>query len=489
MLAHQAVRLCLSSLLICSSISALEFSVGTSVPLGLTYDGRVVWIADARTKNLYGYDAEEKRPIRPVPIRISGLRDIDFLYPHLITVFPYHIAKIDPITGNVVEKTNLSKIADPVSIALDGEMAYIFNRADSRVYRFHVREKNIYGSFKVEVDNPRGMTYYRNYLWVIDKSGRVLKINAKSGETVSSIQLPDKSYGVTFIAGMMHISQPGSVRSIDFIETENYVASNLRELNFRGEIQIPLPWAAEQIKEEPELGLSLTAFPFSPRQRMRRIDAEPSDLRFRRDAEGSSTAKVEVRQNTKTLRYSLKTSFSVYSLTYTLQKDSIAAYFKRKALSPALLEYLEIPENSQELQTRLSPFISQWDREDDSVHPYVLPERWQKWQLKSLSDQLYFARASGIPARYIQVFNIKENKTEIFLQMYFDPVGWVTLTPDYDLSRPKEFPFSNNYIELDIPDKLQFLPEPIPTESVPRVQKSRLIWQNIVVIDSTNTGN
>lgn len=479
------------------ALYSIEFTVNTSVPLGMAYDGRVLWIADQRTKNLYGYDVQDKRPIREVAIRIQGLRDIDFRYPHLITVYPNYLAVIDPITGNVVDRHILSSLDDPVSICLnahDTDVAYIFNRSDSRVYRYHLKQKNFQGSFALQIKNPRAMTFYRNSLWVSDKGGRLNRVDPKNGEIISFLNLPPDSYGVSFLSGILHVSRPGNVQTVDFIETDNYVASNRKVFNFRGKISLRAPWSQKQRKQEPALGIHFTSFPFSPRQRYRRIQSVAhkgkNPLRFRRDRAGNAKGIASFDKNETTIDHQISVSFTVFDLTYIVNSQNRKQFFNRAPLTKELLQYIENIEMDSKLEKKFRPFLREWSKKEDARHPIELEPLFQKSGITNLFEKVYLARQAGIPARRVMVYSVSKKKYLVLFQFYAAPLGWLTISPEYNVQKPQEFPLGNDYIELYILDDIKIKPTPKSNKNENIKQNEQLInWAEIVVIDASKDGS
>ena len=218
-------------LLFLNPLLADDLQLDTKIPLGLAHDGQILWISDAQTRQLTGYDVGQKKRLATRTLAYD-VRDLAFWAPNLVTVAPNYVLVINPINGDLVDKIPLKGIADPVAIALDMHQAYIYNREDKKIYRVHLVDRMQFGSFTPEISSDiRSMTFYKGFLWAVAKDGKAYKISPSDGGQVSFLPLPEGCYGISFVDGGMYVARPGQVRSVDFIETESYVAAARR--NFR----------------------------------------------------------------------------------------------------------------------------------------------------------------------------------------------------------------------------------------------------------------
>ena len=210
------------------SLFADDLQFETKVPLGLAHDGQILWIGDAQTRELTGYDVAQKKKLATRMLSFD-IRDLAYWAPNIVTVAPNYVLVINPINGDLVDKIPLKGITDPVAIALDMHQAYIYNRADKKIHRVHLVDRLQFGSFTPEITaDVRSLTFYKGFLWAIAKDGKAYKISPADGAQISFLPLPDSSYGIAFVDGGMYVARPGQVRSVDFIETENYVAAARR---------------------------------------------------------------------------------------------------------------------------------------------------------------------------------------------------------------------------------------------------------------------
>lgn len=447
-------------LFVAAPLAADDLQLETKVPLGLAHDGQILWIGDADSRELTGYDVGQKKKLATRTLAYD-IRDLAYWSPHVVTVAPNYVFVINPINGDLVDKIPLKGIADPVAIALDMHQAYIYNRADKKIYRVHLVDRLQFGSFTPEVSaDIRSMTFYKGFLWAIAKDGKAYKLSPSDGAQISFLPLPEASYGITFVDGGMYVARPGQVRSVDFIETENYVAAAKRNFTIAGDLELKLPWSDEVRKRELRLQLKYALLPITAHQRIAGLRADPF-TRFGRWEDGSHASEIVLLQASTEKSRKLKLQFQVtlYNLTHIFNSSLVKSYFKNPELpdsTRAYLDALAIGTNEQQIA---DAFRRDWLSKNDGKHPiYAVATTMKDTNLKQDTRCAIF-RALGIPARRMKFMDLDTKKNHDFLQVYIQPTGWVTITGRYDATKPREFPVANNELELYSPDDLQISPK------------------------------
>ncbi len=443
-----------------SFLSAEQIPLESQVPLGMAFDGKILWVADSRLKTIAGYDFDEKSFIRPKPISISSLRDLAFWYPYLVTAYPGTIALLNPLNGDVVERISVSILRDPVSIATNGDIAFILDRNDNRIYRYNLKEKNLYGGISLSASNPRGMTWFKGNLWLADKQGRAHKINPENGEIVGFIPLPPDSFGISFIGGTLYVSRPNEVRTIDYIETDNYVAASQKEFDLRGKIVFHLPWPEIQRQRESRLEISFESLPFNARQRHQRLKADPTDFRFQRQEEGESFSLKDFKSGSGATQYRLSGVVSLFDLTHIFHSENIKQYHRKMQLPESVLRFISRENFNKDFVSKMKPAVKKLKNENEGRHPTSILPLLKNYDFVSLSEEIFALRSLGIPAREAVFFDMRQRKEQRFLQVYIQPVGWVTRGEAYSVERPREFPVGNYLLELYYPETVQVNPPP-----------------------------
>lgn len=458
----------LAFVLALSAIGADEQPLETRIPLGLAYDGQILWIGDAQTRTLTGYDTGEKKPLSTRTLAYD-VRDFAFWRPNLVTVAPNYVLVINPINGDLVDKIPLKGIADPIAIALELDQAYIYNREDKKIHRMHLVNRVQLGSFTPEVSSDiRSMTFYKGFLWAVAKDGKAYKLSTTDGAQVSFLPLPENCYGISFVDGGMYIARPGQIRSIDFIETENYVAAARRNFTLAAELQLDLPWGQEDRRREAHLHLKYSLLPVTAHQRIVGLRAEPF-TRFGRWEDGSHTAeiKLEPESREKQRKYQLQFQATLYNLTHIFNAQLMQQYFRNPELPESARPYLESPLLDAARAVQIENFRKSWQEKNDGRHPiYAIAALKADGALDDTS-RCAALRALGVPCRKMAFFDLDSRKTPTWLQVYLRPMGWVTISNKYDPTKPREFPVANSELELFSPDDVTVQPAATRPEGAP----------------------
>jgi hypothetical protein len=470
------------------SLFADDLQLDTKVPLGLAHDGQILWIGDAQTRELTGYDVGQKKKLATRTLAYD-MRDLAYWAPNIVTVAPNYIFVINPINGDLVDKIPLKGIADPVAIALDMHQAYIYNRADKKIHRVHMVDRLQFGSFTPEITaDVRSLTFYKGFLWAIAKDGKAYKISPSDGSQISFLPLPESSFGITFVDGGMYVARPGQVRSVDFIETENYVAAAKRSFTIAGELELTLPWSEEVRKRESRLQLKYALLPITAHQRIAGLRADPF-TRFGRWEDGSHTSEISLPQASteRSRTHQLQFQVTIYNLTHIFNAQLVKLYFKNPELPDGIRVYLDSLPLAAGDEASVEGFRKDWLAKNDGKHPiYAIAAVMKDQQFKTDTRCAIF-RSLGIPARRMKFVDLDSRKTSEFVQVYLQPTGWVTITSRYDAAKPREFPVANNELELYSPDDLQVLPRLASSKSgavaaMPELMK----FQKIQIITSSS---
>lgn len=480
-------RLIVVGLLFCGVLAADDIQLDTKIPLGLAHDGQILWIADAQKRELTGYDVAQKKRLA-TKILSYDVRDIAYWQPNLVTVAPNYVYVINPINGDLVDKIQLKGIADPVAIALDMHQAYIYDRADKKIHRLHMVDRLQFGSFSPEITaDIRSMTFYKGFLWAIAKDGKAYKISPADGQQVSFLPLPEGCYGIAFVDGGMYVARPGQVRSIDFIETENYVAAARRNFTLAGEIDLLLPWSDEDRLRESRMQLKYSLLPVTPHQRVTGLKADPF-TRFGRWEDGSHTAEITLDQKSSERKRTHKLQFqaTLFNLTHIFNAALVKQYFKNPELPDSVRPSLDNMTPNPADQAKVDQLRRDWLKQNEGKHPIFAVSAVKR--NTELTDEMRCAtlRSLGIPCRRMVFYDLDNKKSRQYLQVFIQPSGWVTITDKYDGTKPREFPVANNELELYSPDDLKLTPRPRSGKTGAAVNTPELLqFRNVQVITSS----
>jgi hypothetical protein len=474
-------------LLFSSILSADDLQFETKIPLGLAHDGTILWIADAQTRELTGYDVAQKKKLASRALSFD-VRDIAYWAPNLVTVGPNYVYVINPLNGDLVDKIQLKGIADPVAIALDVHQAYIYNREDKKIYRVHLVDRLQFGSFTPEVSSDiRSMTFYKGFLWAIAKDGKAYKISPTDGQQVSFLPLPESCYGIAFVDGGMYVARPGQVRSIDFIETENYVAAARRNFTIAGVIDLIFPWSDEDRERESKMQLRYSLLPVTAHQRIAGLRADPA-TRFGRQEDGAHSSEILLDQKSGERKRTHKLQFqaTLFNLTHIFNGSLLKQYFRSPELPDSVRPFLDNLNLAPAEQAQLESFRKSWLAQNDGKHPIYAIAAAQKDAALKNDVRCAIYRSLGTPCRRMRFFDLDAKKASDFLQVYIQPTGWVTVTQKYDPTKPKEFPVANNELELYSPDAMNLNPRPrVGKAGLPVVPVDLLQFRNVQIITSS----
>lgn len=442
-----------------------DIQLDTKIPLGLAHDGAILWIADAGRRELTGYDFAQKKKIAPRQLSYD-VRDIAYWSPHLVTVVPNYVYVINPINGDLVDKIPLKGITDPVAIALDMHQAYIYDRADKKIHRVHLVDRLQFGTFSPDIATDiRSMTFYKGFLWAIAKDGKAYKLSPTDGSQVSFLPLPQGCYGIAFVDGGMYVARPGQVRSIDFIETENYVAAAKRNFTLTGDIDLLLPWSDEDRARELKMQFRYSLLPVTAHQRISGLRAEPF-TKFGRWEDGSHNSEVLLEQKSAERKRTHKLQFqaTLYNLTHIFNAALIKLYFKNPELPESVRPYLDNLPLAAAEQSAIESFRKEWLSKNEGKHPIYAISHIKRLEQFNDDTRCGALRSLGVPCRRMRFYDLDQNKVLNYLQVYLQPTGWVTITSQYDATKPKEFPVANNELEFFSPDDVKTMPRPRGTQ-------------------------
>ncbi|MCS6972526.1 MAG: hypothetical protein NZL89_05825 [Leptospiraceae bacterium] len=454
-----------------------EITIESKIPLGLAYDGQVLWIADAETRRLSGYDVSQKKELAPRTLNYD-LRDLAYWAPYLVTVAANFVYVINPINGDLVDRIPLKGINDPVAIATDLHQAYIYNRADKKIHRVHLVDRMQFGAFQPEIAaDIRSMTFYKGALWAIAKDGRAYKLSPTDGAQQSFVPLPEGCYGISFVDGELYVARPGQIRPVDFIEAESYVAAARRSFIINAEITLRFPWSEEERLREPRMLLRYSLLPVNPHQRVAALSSEPT-IRFFRAEDGSHQAEavLENKNNEKQRTHRLQFKATLFNLTHIFNPQTMKQYFRNPELPENVRVYLDPLRLGPAEKEKVENFRKEWLRKNEGKHPIFVIAALKSDT--SFNDTLRCAalRSLGVPCRSMLYFDLSSRKTELLLQVYLQPAGWVSITTKYDPARPREFPLDNYQLALFSPDDIAVSPKP----KAPLDERTALLeWRNI----------
>ncbi len=452
--------------------------IPSNMPLGMAFDGRVLWVSDIKEKRITGYDFEVRKITYSNLVKVPGLRDIAFWKVYLISPFQKHLWIIDPITGNIVEKIHIKELKDPTSIAANGDMLYIYDRGYNRFFRYSMSSRRIVGSFPLQIipedDDTlylRGATWFGNAIWVTEKNNHLFKINPDNGEKLSFLPIPDKTFSVEFIDGQLFSASPDTVETLDFTETEYYISSKRNDFRVHLDYTISPPWLEGQQKNEKTLDICFNSMRMNPQQNYTGYKNDGVSLKIKRYHGGELRFCGNFKDNLKKQNGHFSTAITLRATVYILNSNTIEQYFNAHDLPAYPRFFTRLEDFKPEMINRMEEKKKLWKEEHDGKHPYLAIPFLQSQNITDLQERIIFFRLLEIPAREAVFYHIKEKSQKGFLQLYFHPVGWVTVTDLYRERYPKEFPISEFHLEFYYPETLTVFPDVIAKDEKGKMNK------------------
>jgi len=468
--------------LITSTVYSLSIDVPSKTPLGITADKQFLWVGDARSSLLYGYNMRKNTFIREKKISLPNLRDFTFYNNTILTVLKNRIYVIDPITGNILKKKILKNIKNAISIAHSEKLIYIFDAKSQKIWRYDF-ERNIYlGSFKAPAKKVRGMSFYRDSLWITSakendskNKSRVFKVNPHSGSILATLDMKQEIFGLGLIQGKIHISTRGKVFEFDLQENDNFITYNPRKIHLSGRMTTKALWSKKQVVIRESLKTTFSAFPLSPRQRPQRLKMKPRYKKRKRLFAGDSMYVIGYEDSQKDAVHNINIDIKLSQINYTFNKKNIAIFKPKKPENKELLYYLKYNKNEKQ-----SIFLAQQYRDLtlNKWHPYQAIESfYKKNSTIKISQLIAYLRKLGVPARKAYIWHTEIGKIIKSIEFYCDPMGWVIISHTYSPSLPKFFPIPNTWLSLYYPESVKISPRPLTKDLKPiRIPQEVIRW-------------
>ncbi|HRP70409.1 MAG TPA: hypothetical protein PLY93_12825, partial [Turneriella sp.] len=267
-----------------------------------------------------------------------------------------------------------------------------------------------------------------------------------------------------------------------------YVAAARRNFTLTADLSITLPWRDEDRLRESKMTVRYAVLPMTAHQRLMGLRATPA-VRFSRLDDGAHAAEIMIEQKSteKTRSYKLQFQATLFNLTHIFNGPVLRQYFKNPTLPEAVRPYVDSLELSPHERTAVEKFRTEWLKRNEGKHPiYAIAAAERDTGLEP-STRCAIYRSLGIPCRRMIFYDLDQKALHTYSQVYIQPTGWVTITPQYSSARPKEFPIANNELELFSPDSVTIHPKPrASTKLSPLPPMSELLkFSNIRIVTSS----
>ncbi|KPL02751.1 MAG: hypothetical protein AMJ90_04915 [candidate division Zixibacteria bacterium SM23_73_2] len=162
-------------------------------PVGLTFDGKFLWIADYKTDTLYQIDPENGGVVNSLPspgFRPSGLT-WDGKYLWNVDLEENLIYQVDPETGIAV-KTIFCPSSSPMGLCWDGKYLWVSDSRADKLYQLSTEDGTTIIELPSPSSTPQGLCWDGKYLWVADRiEDKIFMITPDKGEVILYFESPE----------------------------------------------------------------------------------------------------------------------------------------------------------------------------------------------------------------------------------------------------------------------------------------------------------
>jgi len=158
-------------------------------PLGITYDGTHIWVANYSSSRVSKYLESSGEFIYSVPVGVNPSQlQFDGTHVWVANRGSNNVMKIDPVTNTVIA-TYSSGGVQPIGLLFDGTFMWITNITSGTVVKMMLNG-TIVGTFPSAGTSPFGMCFDGTHVWIVNLSGSVHKILATTGAPAAGSPYP-----------------------------------------------------------------------------------------------------------------------------------------------------------------------------------------------------------------------------------------------------------------------------------------------------------
>ncbi|MDW8111395.1 MAG: PKD domain-containing protein [Candidatus Bipolaricaulota bacterium] len=160
-------------------------------PVGLAWDGKALWVADALDLKLYRIDLQTGALLAslPSPTEIPDGLAWDGKTLWLVDGMEGKLLQIDPEEGKVV-KSLAAPGAVPTGLAWDGNDLWVADLDTLKIYKISPITGKVLESLGAPGDAPAGLAWDGQHLWHSDSGGRLYKLDPRGGQVLGEYDAP-----------------------------------------------------------------------------------------------------------------------------------------------------------------------------------------------------------------------------------------------------------------------------------------------------------
>lgn len=183
-------------------------------PEGLTWDGKYLWHVDAGEKYMYHIDPSNGRALKVLESNSPNPRDIawDGKYIWIVDFKTDQLLKVSPEDGMMVQVVQ-SPAGEPTGITFDGKYLWVADRGTDRIYLVNPTDGICLSSLRSYGPFPYGLAWGDNALWCVDYENKeIYKIEIFSRDILS--KWDQKELSLHFVKEFRNYG-PGTVKTLD----------------------------------------------------------------------------------------------------------------------------------------------------------------------------------------------------------------------------------------------------------------------------------
>lgn len=161
-------------------------------PTGLTWDGKLLWLADLKTDSLYAIDPSDGRITLGMPAPTFKPLGLAFDGEQLWCVCgeENRLYRLRPQDG-LVTRTFESPVPLSTGLAWDGKYLWVASRSAKQIHQISPEDGTTILSFPSPSGYPQGLAFDGRYLWVADRiKNRIYMISPIKGEVILMFDAP-----------------------------------------------------------------------------------------------------------------------------------------------------------------------------------------------------------------------------------------------------------------------------------------------------------
>ncbi|UCD16268.1 MAG: transglutaminase [Candidatus Zixiibacteriota bacterium] len=171
-----------------------QYPAPGSCPTGLTFDGKMLWLADRKSDLLYRIDPDNgavRRSLEAPGYQVEGLAmEDEFLW--ALDVEENVILKLN-LKTEIIEKTLYVPCDNPNGLAWDGKYLWVADYRQDMLFQISTEDGTTITQLPSPAGNPHGLCFDGKYLWVSDRiDNMIYMVHPENGNVIVAFASPSE---------------------------------------------------------------------------------------------------------------------------------------------------------------------------------------------------------------------------------------------------------------------------------------------------------